>query len=590
MQGVRCTAMLSVLILTITGCGGLPSATPIAAPTVSESALSSPMPSAIPTNSPTPAAVEPSPLTVQPDPTVILSSPAPTPLPPSPTAALPVDLDRDIENALAQYEPDIAALLLRNGYEANIITVGDRRGLRASQLSYATSVWSRDLDYAISGYSYVLGDMDVLRENIELFLMRVDPDGVAPETIYIRGDRLDYENRQAWDSMPNLIHATYVYVSKTGDRDFYRANRDILLRVGARIVAMDRDGDGLPDGDDFPYGYYDSLYNSVMHTYAIAKFYAAYNELAELEATIGMDGDDWARHAGKLRESFHRSFDAGGYWLNDQTWPIAWKQADGAVVNILETFGIFSALRAGLIAPRDGERYADLVATMHAKLPDLIDTPTPMRLALGGYEPEMRREVDPPVPLWMLDASAPWIVGLATPAYAAAGYAEDARTLIQAYETMARNTDPPVLEFAAGPSARYGPGDSGDGGRTWDSAAWFLAVYGGHYGLTMTPAALVVQPAPFVTLPADGIAGFSYQGAVIRFELDAARSTYLLESDRHIVARLLPISGMQAIRVNDGPARGEETLTLQPGQRYKVVSQSELPASELGGSGVTPEP
>lgn len=475
--------------------------------------------------------------------------------------------------ASSGYAPDLERLLLENGYYANIITIGEQRGLRASQKAYTNSVWTRDLDYAISGYSYALGDMRVLRENIEVFLVRVDENGVAPETIYLREGRLDHENRRSWDSMPNLIHAVYVYVGKTGDRAFYLKHRDTLQRVGAWIVALDVDGDGLPDGDEWPYGYYDSVVNGVMHTYAIAKFYSAFNELAELDAASGFDGGSWREQAARLREGFHRPFAAGGkgYWLPEQPWPVAWHRSDGSVVPMLETFGVFEALRSGLISPADGERYQILLQTLHESLPTLLEGPSPLRLTLGGYEPEMRREVDPPVPLWMLDASAPWIVGLAAPALAGV-YPEDAAATLDAYMQMARTTEPPVLEFAAGEGARYGPGNSGDGGRAWDSAAFFLALYGGHYGLALTPQQLIVQPRPFLTLPDDGVQNISYQGAVLQLSLDVAQRQYRLRTDRPTVARLFPMGASPLLRLNDGEPVTDVVLVLQPGQEYLVTS------------------
>jgi hypothetical protein len=477
----------------------------------------------------------------------------------------------------ASYAPDVETLLLENGYTANIIQVGTRRGLRASQLNYTNSVWSRDLDYAISGYAYVLDDMTVLRENIELFLLRVEPDGIAPETIYLREGRLDHENRRSWDSMPNLVHAVYVYVAKTGDVDFYRTHRDTLLRIGDWIAGLDEDGDGLPDSDEFPYGYYDSIANSTRHTYAIARFYGAYHELAELEAFAGEDGSLWSERAATMRASYHRPAAEGGYWLEEQPWPLAFWRPNDQPVTTLETFGVFSALRSGLIGPQDGTRYTELLAALHVLLPDLSAGPSPMRLALGGFDPDLRREVDPPVPLWMMDASAPWIVGQAAPAYAAAGFASDARDLLRDYMTMARSTDPPVLEFAAGETACFGPGNSGDGGRTWDSAAWFLAVYGGHYGLTMTPGALVVQPAPFQDIPNDSVQNLVYQGATIQLALDADARTYRLSSDQPVSVVLRPMGNDSRLSLNDSTPTSVITTTLQAGRTYDVESSGSRP-------------
>lgn len=477
-------------------------------------------------------------------------------------------------NARAHYDPAMDALLLANGYTANVIDSHGMRALRASQRSYANSVWSRDLDYAISGYSYVLGDMAIFRASIELFLAGTHDDGVVPETIML--DPLRNENRQSWDSMPNLIHAVYVYLAKTGDRAFYQTHRARLERVGIWIAGLDSDGDGLPDRDSFPYGYYDSITSGVQHTYALAKCYAAFRELAELERYDGRDGSVWDRRAARLRAGFQRSVADGGYWRDGQAWPIAWRRADGSVESLLETFGVFEALRSGLIAPADGPRYHALLAVLHAHLPELIAGPTPLRLALGGYPPELLRRQNPPVPLWMLDASAPWIVGPAAVAYASGGYRADSAALLAAYSAMAYASDPPVLEFAAGPGARYGAGTSADSGRAWDSAAWFIAVYGGHYGLTMTPSALIVQPRPFKELPGDGVHDLTYQGARIQLALDAPHMRYRIQADRPIRVRLRPLGNATLLRVDGGMWQAELSLELQPGREYSVVSAGQV--------------
>lgn len=476
-------------------------------------------------------------------------------------------------NASSFYAPDLDSTLLFNGYDANIIAMRGLRGLRASQGSYTASVWARDLDYAMRGYPYVLGDMQVLQDSTRLFIDRVTADGVVPETIHFNWPPgADFENRQSWDAMPNLVHAVYAYVAKTGDSGFYVRHQATLQRVAQWIVRLDTNDDGLPDQDIFPYGYYDSIRNSVMHTYALAKFYATFRELAELERLSGLsDGTVWDERATKLRASFHKPVAEGGYWLAGQPWPVAARRSDGSVVPLLETFGVFEAVRSGLISADDGVYYWHMMEALHTQLPALMAGPIPMKLALGGYEPDMLR-TDPFVPQWMLDASAPWIVGLAVPVYAEAGYTQDALTLLQAYEDMVRKTSPPVMEFAAEATARYGPGSSSDRGRSWDSAAWFMAVYGGHYGLTMKPFELLVEPHPFQRIPGDGVQDFTYQGAVLNMSFDVEAQTYRIQTDRATVVRLRPMGDASLVRVNDGPTQAEASLVLDPGQEYIVVS------------------
>jgi serine/threonine protein kinase len=464
--------------------------------------------------------------------------------------------------ATAQYNPGLEAGLLQNGYAANIINIGGGRGLQPSQSEPTRHTWVRDLDYATSGYGYVLGDMSVLRENIGLFLADVEPNGIVPD---VYNAQSGYGLNRAWDSMPNLINAVYVYVAKTGDRAFYRDNRQKLQWIGEWIANLDTDGDGLPDRDVYPYGYYNSIENSVRHTYALAKFYAAYTQLAALEQSIGEDGATWEQRAIALREAFHRPFDEGGYWSNDLAWPVGWRDASQEPVRTLETFGVFEALQSGLITPEDAG-YQPLMTALANRLPDLMVGPTPLRLTLNGYPPNLLRSVvrEP----WKADASAPWIVGPAAPAYAAAGHPEQAAELLNAY-TAAAGPDALVWQLVA----TDGSGREGRGG-AWGSAAWFMAVYGGHYGLKLTPTALIIEPHPFTTITDDGVQNLSFQGAIVQLRLDPASQIYRVQVDQLTSVILRPMGNATQIRVNDEPFGPEAAIVLQPGLEYVVTSES----------------
>jgi serine/threonine protein kinase len=571
--GALSLVVVLVIILIGVGGGGNPSPDGTIVARSTEPVAISAAPKATAPSATRPPDARPSPAQSPPpvtDPTVQPTAPS-TAQPPPPIALCPSVGQAAPDTARSCYAPDLEATLLKTGYEANLVKFGDRRYLIASNTDPRVGVWARDLDYATSGYSYVLNDMTILRESIELLLAGVKPDGVAPEGRFSNQKGKEYVYGNTWDSMPNLIHAVYAYVAKTGDRAFYQQHRETLQLVGGWISRLDSDADGLPDRDIFPYGYYNSTHNSVQHTYALAKFYAAFNELAALERYVGNDGSLWEQRATALQSGFHRPFDQGGYWLEGQAWPVAWRRAAGDPVTVLETFGVFEALRSGLIAPTDGQHYGELIAALHTHLPELIDGPTPMRLALGGYPADVRRDVVPPSEQWKLDASAPWIVGLAAPAYAAAGYSEDADTLLRAYQAIAWSGVP---RLAAGKNARYGAGKEGGGG-AWDRAAWFQAVYNGHYGLTMTPAALIVQPRPFEPLPSDGVRNLHYQGATVQLALDASRLIYSIQVDQPITVTLRPMGDAQHLRVDGGELKSEVQLQLQPGHVYIVVSERE---------------
>lgn len=471
---------------------------------------------------------------------------------------------RTLPNASARFDRESESLLLK-AYSDNIIGPVGQRGLRTNAQSTDGSLWIRDVDYTISGYGYSLADLTVFRETLEIFLKRVDPDGEVAETIVT--SQSSKVNSGAWDSMPNLIHGVYVYVSKTGDRKFYQQQRDTLQRVGDWIAVLDSDGDGLPEHNErFVYGYYNSVSNSVRHTYALAKFYRAYKELAELERSIGGTGQVWDERAARLRAAFHAS--DSPYW-GQNPWPIAWLRPDGTPVETLETFGVFEAIDSGLIGPQDGERYTRLIRALHQEFEQLSSNGAPMRLALGGYPQDVLRTT-PRVPAWMLDVSASWIVGRAAPVYAAAGYPEDARKLMELYSQRAREGT--VHQFVAGAGAAFGPGKSRETNLPWDSSAWFLAVYSGHYGVRYTPNALVVAPSPFSALPNDGIETLSYQGAVINLSIDKEAATYRVRVDRPTAVQLYPMAGYSALSLNNGDPQAMAELILEPNRSYLIQS------------------
>jgi hypothetical protein len=487
------------------------------------------------------------------------------------TCASAVPTDARFRTATSRFDAPTEELLLANGYLANILTAPDgHRVLRASQRNYTTTTWVRDLDYAISGYSYALADMSVFRENLQFFLDATGSDGVVPE--YVDVVHRFGENREAWDAMPNAISAAYTYAAKTGDRTFVAQNIAKLEAIAAWIERLDSNGDGMPDRDIFPYGYYDTVENGVMHTFAIAKFYGAYRDMAEMERWVGRDGGRYDLLADKMRRGFHLPEGAGGYWRSNQAWPIAWRKADGRVFPFLETFGVLQASREGLIGPEDGWRYRDLFAALHATREQQIDAQTPTKHTIGGYPLSIRRDVVPAANNWMLDAAAPWIVSLDVPERARAGYPEDAALILNGYRAMTQRTQPTVLEYAASPGSRYGGGDSGDRGRTWDSAAWFEAVYGGHYGVRMTLDALVIAPQPIATLGDDGITNMTYQGANVQIALDASGRAYRVTADQPITVELHPVGDGAAVVV-DGVERGRSArIGLSANQPVLVQS------------------
>lgn len=487
--------------------------------------------------------------------------------------------------------------LLETGYTQNRKQFGGKAGFVASQRSYNDQTWSRDLDYATRGYSYALHDMSALRQNIELFLDR-ERGGVVPEVIYAPGSPHwnsaygadcgrktgyedwvcgdDYANRASWDSMPNIIQAVYVYTAKTGDRELYENHKHALNRVGDWISYLDTNGDNLPDEHEFKHGYYDSTTNGVQHTYAIAKFYNSYNQLAELTGDYGK----WGEKARLLKQAFLSS---DLYWQGE-AWPIAWKNGD-LTVTTLETFGVFEAIQSGLIAPGDPQ-YDPLMKVMNDNIDAFLSDRAPFKLTLDGYLSnysieQVRRDRN--TPYWMMNASAPWVSGLAAPAYAYNGNSGNARQVMDKYaEMVAWTGNPPVLEFMAGDNQSANQNGSPDRGRFWDTAAWFMAVYGGHYGLDMKLDKLVVAPHPFKRIENDTVQQFMYQGKQLNLDIISPKTYQITNlSNESIPVLLKPMSGGGKISVNGSELVSSYDATIHAGETYVVsTDRRSSPASE----------
>jgi hypothetical protein len=400
--------------------------------------------------------------------------------------------------------------------------------------------------------------MSVFTNTLQKFLDRVDRNGVAPEYLLLDGQ---HGNRQSWDSMANVIQATHTLVSKTGDLDFYRRNEATVKRALGWIRALDTNNDGLPDRDIFPFGYTDTVENGPMHTYAIAKHYAAYLAVAELDEAIGKDARSTRAYAESMRTNFRRPLAAGGYWNPQTGYPIAWKRASGLVFSTFETFGVFEAIRVGLL--NDRAQLQSIAEWLDKNRDAFLNGNTyPERLMIGGYDLRTKKPEVPHEKLWIMDCNAPWISGISIPARVALGRIADARVMLEVYATSA-NRPTPHAEFGAGPLGAFGAGETQDGGRLWDNWSWFNGVYGTHFGLKMTPQALEIAPAPLGPEFGTRLTGVTYQGSKVSMQLTG--SGYLLTLDQPKRLVLKPPYGFSKIDLNgDGNQQPVRTVLATP--------------------------
>jgi hypothetical protein len=128
---------------------------------------------------------------------------------------------------------------------------------------------------------------------------------------------------------------------------------------------------------------------------------------------------------------------------------------------------------------------------------------------------------------------------------------------------------PPMPEFRAIAGARYGTGQSDDGGRLWDNAAWFDAVYATHYGLHPTPAALIIHPYPLRQAVDDTVDNLTYQGVRLRLRLEAGGYTLtVIEGQGQIV--LEPVGRLPRLTVNGSQSVARLAITARAGEVYRI--------------------
>jgi hypothetical protein len=276
-----------------------------------------------------------------------------------------------------------------------------------------------------------------------------------------------------------------------------------------------------------------------------------------------------------MRFAFNRPLEAGGYWQPERGYPIAWKKSDGRLVDQFETFGVLAAVRCGLIV--DEDRLRGIGQILRDRREEFINQNVfPVRLMLGGYDQALLRPGVRPEDGWLLDANAPWLIGHDVAVRARLVGPDDAAFMLARYQDALMQY-PPVPEFAAAPSARYGHGESHDGGRLWDNSAWFDAVYGTHYGLRMTPAELVIQPNPLRRITGDTVDFVSYQGLRFRLTLHDNGYTLVAYDGQPRTITFQPVGRYQRVTINGGPQQPSHTVQVRPGESYTVQSYGLAP-------------
>ncbi len=216
----------------------------------------------------------------------------------------------------------IAAETLRSRYRKDGITAGAH---------HFSDIWARDSLFASLG-AMVLGDMDVVRHNIDTLLIYQRQDGMVPLRVGQKHFMLKYlfgwngrtqaryiEDKNVSltvDPTPLLIILTEAYLMHSGDRPFIQRILADLKAAAQWITAQDSDGDGLIE--EGPYANWaDSLHFSGKVLYSNVLVIQAYQALSRLcEAVSDNDTGHYAHLAYKGRERLTEVFWQGRYFVN----------------------------------------------------------------------------------------------------------------------------------------------------------------------------------------------------------------------------------------------------------------------------------
>jgi hypothetical protein len=206
--------------------------------------------------------------------------------------------------------------------------------------------------------------LDVIRTSLESYFA-----GVA---------RYDVDTARFVDSDPSMIIAAWDYVQGTNDEAWLRQHHEHLALYSQRMVAADRDGDGISESSmDGVIGtghdglgpnssnWWDAISFGWKDAYAAALQYRAYCCLADLERRLGATGKakEYQQRARMIRRSYYDTF------YNPATGVLAgWRSKDGKLHDYYFTFVNGIATAYGIVTQRQANAIMD---RMQAKMKEV---------------------------------------------------------------------------------------------------------------------------------------------------------------------------------------------------------------------------
>jgi hypothetical protein len=141
------------------------------------------------------------------------------------------------------------------------------------------------------------------------------------------------------DSQPDYVTNVAELFDLTGDEAWLRSHKEPCERALEWLLARDTDGDGLVEmmtdshKDAKASDWLDVIWASHENAFVNAQLYNALILWAEREAILGdfAKADRYRNAAARLKESFIRPIDEGGFWNPVKGWFCYWRDKDGSI-------------------------------------------------------------------------------------------------------------------------------------------------------------------------------------------------------------------------------------------------------------------
>lgn len=195
------------------------------------------------------------------------------------------------------------------------------------------------------------------------------------------------------DSQPDYVMVVAEQFHNTGDLAWVRGQKETCEAALEYMLCRDSDGDGLMEmmnqshKDQRGSDWIDVIWAAHENALVNAEMYGAMVLWAEVEAILGdqQKADRYRNAANKLKDSFNKDIQKGGFWNPEKNWYVYWREKDNSVYgNNLVIPVNFSAIGYGLCD--DKLRQASLLTTLETAMQkeDLFSWP----LCVYPFEPK----------------------------------------------------------------------------------------------------------------------------------------------------------------------------------------------------------